>query len=134
MAEIAMPVVDVTEARCAAIVWSWTHIGVVPLTMTEDTVVPLGAFLIDMIGAILLALTAIEPPLALTSSLVVCMFIVLLLSYASNGGVVDEGGTNSMMIAPCCSSNVAVAGTVVVMSLIMSPYGMINMATIVCGG
>jgi hypothetical protein len=134
MAEIAMPVVDVAEACCAAVVQLWTHIGVVPLAMTEDAVAPLGAFLIDMISAILLALTTIEPLLALTSPLVVCMFIALLLSYASDGGIVDEGGTDSMTITPCRSSNVAVVGTVVVTSLITSLYGMINMATIICGG
>jgi hypothetical protein len=102
--------------------------------MTEDAVAPLGALLVDMISAILLALTAIEPLLALASSLVVHMFIVLLLSYASDGGVVDEGGADSMTITPCRSSNVAVVGMVVVTSLVMSPYGVINMATIVSSG
>jgi hypothetical protein len=134
LAEVAMPVIDVAEAHHAAVVQSWAHVRVVPLAVTEDAVVPLGAFLVDMISAILLALTAVEPPLALTPSSVLCMFIAPLLCYASNGGVVDEGGTNSMMITPCCSSNVAIMGTVVVMSLVTSPYGVINMATIICGG
>jgi hypothetical protein len=105
-----------------------------PLTMTEDAVAPSGTFFVDMISAILLALTAVEPPLTLTLPAIIRMFIVLLLGHVSDGGVVDEGGTNSMTITPCHSSNVAVTGTVVVMSLITSLYGMINMATIVCGG
>jgi hypothetical protein len=133
VAEVVMPIVYIAEAHCATIMQSWTHVGVVPLTMTQDAVVPLGAFLIDMISAILLALTTIEPPLALTLPMVVCMFVASLLGYVSNGGVVNKGGTDSMMIAPCCSSNVAIMGTVVVTSLITSPYGVINMATIVCG-
>jgi hypothetical protein len=58
-----------------------------PLTMTQDAVAPLGAFFIDMISAILLALTAVEPPLALSSPAIVCMFIVPFLGYASNGGM-----------------------------------------------
>jgi hypothetical protein len=128
-----VPIIHIAEARCAAIVWSWTHVGVVSLAMTQDTVVPLGAFFIDMVGAVLLALTTIEPSLALASPTVVCVFVVLLLGYTSNWGVVDEGGADSTTITPCCSSNVAVMGTVVVMSLITSLYGMINMATIVCG-
>jgi hypothetical protein len=64
-AKVAMPIVDVAEAHCAAVVWSWAHIRVVPLAMTEDIVVPLRAFLVDMISAVLLALTAIKPPLTL---------------------------------------------------------------------
>jgi hypothetical protein len=129
-----MPIVDVAEACRAAVMQSWAHVGVVPLAMTEDTIAPLGALLVDMISAILLAFTTIESPLALTPSLVMRMFIALLLCYASDGGIVDEGGTDSMTITPCHSSNVAIAGTVVVTSLVMSPYGMISMATIVCGG
>jgi hypothetical protein len=62
------------------------------------------------------------------------VFVTLFLGYSSNGGIVDEGGTDSTTITPCRSSNVAVVGTVVVTSLIMSPYGVINMATMVCGG
>jgi hypothetical protein len=129
-----MSVVDVAEAHHATIVRSWTHVGVVSLAMTEDTVAPFGAFLVDMISAVLLALTAIEPLLALAPSLVMHVFIALLLGYASDGGIIDEGGTDSTMITPCCSSNVAVAGTVVVTSLVTSPYGVINMATMVCSG
>jgi hypothetical protein len=127
-----MPVIDVAKACHAAIVWSWAHVSIVPLAMTEDAVAPLGAFLVDMISAVLLALTTVEPPLALASSLVMCMLIALLLCYMSNRGVIDEGGTDSMMITPCHSSNVAVVGMVVMMSLVTSLYGVINMATIVC--
>jgi hypothetical protein len=133
VAEIVMPIIHVTEASYAAIMWSWTHVGVVPLAMTQDTIVPLGAFLVDMISAILLALTTIKPPLALTPPLVEHMLVAPLLSYTSDGGVVNEGGTDSTTITPCCSSSVAVVGTVVVMSLVTSPYGMINMATMVSG-
>jgi hypothetical protein len=106
----------------------------VPLTVTQDTVAPLGAFLVDMVSAILLALTAIKSSLALTSPSIVHMLIAPLLGYTSDGGVVDEGGTDSTMITPCRSSNVAIAGMVVVTSLVTSPNGVINMATIVCGG
>jgi hypothetical protein len=62
------------------------------------------------------------------------MLIALFLGYTSDGGIVDEGGTDSTTITPCHSSNVAVAGMVVVTSLITSPNGMINMATIICSG
>jgi hypothetical protein len=127
-----MSVINVAKAHHVAIVWSWAHVSVVPLTTIEDTVAPLGAFLIDMISAVLLALTTVEPLLALALPLVMHMFIAPLLHYASNGGVVNEGGTNSMTITPCRSSNVAIAGTVVMMSLVTSPYGVISMATIVC--
>jgi hypothetical protein len=105
-----------------------------PLATAQDAVAPLGAFLVDMISAVLLALTAIEPPLALTSPTIEHVLVAPLLSYASDGGVVDESGTNSTTITPCRSSNVAITGTVVVTSLVKSPNGVINMATIVCGG
>jgi hypothetical protein len=127
-----MPIVNVAEAHCAAVVWSWAHVGVVPLAVTQDTVAPLGALLVDVISAVLLALTAIEPALALTLPTVMCMFVTLLLGYVSNGGIVNEGGTDTTTITPCYSSNVAVMGMVVVTSLVTSPYGVINMATIVC--
>jgi hypothetical protein len=96
--------------------------------------VPLGTLFIDMVSAILLALTAIEPSLSLALPVIEGMLVAPFLGYASNGGVVDEGGTNSTTITPCCSSNVAIVGMVVVTSLVTSPNGMINMATIVCGG
>jgi hypothetical protein len=133
-AEVTMSIIHIAETRCVAIVWLWAHVSVVPLTMTEDTVAPLGALLVDVISAVLLALTAVEPPLALAPPPVMHMFIALLLCYMSNGGIVDEGSTNSTTITPCHSSNVAIAGMVMVMSLITSPYGVINMATIVCSG
>jgi hypothetical protein len=129
-----MPIIHVAEAHGAAIVWSQAHVHVMPLTVTQDAIVPFGAFLVNVVSAILLALTTIESPLALALPMIVCMFVVPFLGYASNGGIVDEGGTDSMMITPCRSSNVAIAGMVVVTSLVMSPNGMINMATIVCGG
>jgi hypothetical protein len=128
-----VPIVHIAEACGAAIVQSRAHICVMPLAATQDAAAPLGALLVDMISAILLALTAVEPLLALTLPTIVCVFITPLLSYASDWGVVDEGGTDSTTITPCYSSNVAVAGTVVVMSLVTSPNSMINMATIVCG-
>jgi hypothetical protein len=133
-AEVAMPVIHITEACGAAIVRARAHVSVVSLTATQDTAAPLGALFIDMVSAILLALTAVEPPLALTLPTIVCMFVVPLLGYTSNGGIINEGGTDSTTITPCCSSNVAVAGTVVVTSLVTSLNGVINMATIVCGG
>jgi hypothetical protein len=129
-----MPIVHVAEACGAAIVRSWAHVRVMPLATTQDAVAPFGAFLVNMVSAILLALTTIESPLALAPPAIVCMFVAPFLGYASNGGIVDEGGTDSTTITPCCSSNVAIVGTVVVTSLIMSLNGMINMATIVCGG
>jgi hypothetical protein len=133
MAEVVMTVVDIAKPCCVAIMWLWAHVSVVPLSMTEDAVAPLGAFLIDMISTVLLALAAVESPLALALSSVMHMLIAPLLCYVSDGGVINEGGTNSTMITPCCSSNVAIVGTVVVTSLVMSPYGVINMVTIVCG-
>jgi hypothetical protein len=134
VSKVVVPIVHIAETRYASVMWLWTHVGVVPLAMTQDAVAPLRAFFVDIISAILLALTAIEPPLTLALPTVVHMFVVLLLGHVSDRGIVNEGGTNSTTIAPCHSSNVAIAGMVVVMSLVMSPYGMINMATIVCGG
>jgi hypothetical protein len=95
--------------------------------------VPLGALFVRVVSTIFLTFTAVKPPLSLPVPAIECILIASLLGYASDGGVVDEGGTDSMTITPCRSSNVAVAGTVVVMSLVTSPYGVINMATIVCG-
>jgi hypothetical protein len=133
-AKVAMPIVHITEAHCAAIMQSQAHVGVVALAMAQDAVAPSGAFLIDMVSAVLLALTTIKPPLALTLPMVEHVLVVPLLGYASNGGIIDEGSTNSTTITPCRSSSVAIVGTVVVTSLVTSPYGMINMATIICGG
>jgi hypothetical protein len=97
--------------------------------------VPLGAFFVYVIGAIFLTLAAImEPMLTLTLSTLHCVLVAPLLCHLPNGGVIDEGGTDSMTITPCHSLGVAIAGMVVVTSLITSPYGMINMVTIVCGG
>jgi hypothetical protein len=132
--EIAVPIIHVAKARGAAIMRSQAHIHVVSLPTTQDTAAPFGTLLIDVVSAILLALTAVEPLLTLTSPTIEGMFVALLLGYASNGGVVDEGGTDSTTITPCCSSNIAVVGMVVVTSLVMSLNGMINMATIVCSG
>jgi hypothetical protein len=129
-----MAVIHITEARCAPIMWAWAHISVMPLTATEDTIAPFGAFFVHMVSTIFLTLAAVEPPLPLSLSAIERILIALLLGHVSDGGVVDEGGTDSTTITPCRSSNVAIAGTVVVTSLITSPYGVINMATIVCGG
>jgi hypothetical protein len=131
MAEVVMPVVYVTEACHATIMGLWAHVSVVSLTSAQDAIVPLGTLLVDMIRAILLALAVVESLLALSPSLVQRIFVALLLCHASDGGIVDEGSTDSMTITPCCSLSVAIAGTVVVMSLIMSLNGVINMATIV---
>jgi hypothetical protein len=90
--------------------------------------------LTHMVSTVFLTFTAVESPLSLPSSTIDCILIALLLGHASDGGIVDKGGTDSTTITPCRSSNVAVAGTVVVTSLVTSPYGVINMATIVCGG
>jgi hypothetical protein len=129
-----MAIVYVAEARRAPIVWARAHVGVVALALTQDAVAPLGALVVDMVSSIFLTFTAIESPLSLPSSTIDCVLVAAPLGYASNGGVIDEGGTDSTTITPCRSSNVAVAGTVVVTSLVTSPYGVINMATIVCGG
>jgi hypothetical protein len=135
MTQVAMPIVHIAEACYVTVMWLWTHVSVVSLTMTEDTTVPLGAFFVYVISTIFLALAAImEPLLTLAMSMLHCILIVVLLCYLANGGIIDEGGTDSMMITPCHSSSVAIVGTVVVMSLVTSPYGVINMATIVCGG
>jgi hypothetical protein len=66
-AKVVMPVVYVAEARHAAVVQPWAHVGVVSLAMAQDTVGPLGALIVDMVSAVLLAFTAIEPLLALAS-------------------------------------------------------------------
>jgi hypothetical protein len=134
VAKVTVPVVHVTEPSGVPIVRLWAHISVMPLTAAQDTVAPLGAFFINMVSAILLTLAAVETMLALTVPLVEHMLVTLLLCHASNGGIIDEGGTDSTMITPCCSLSVAIVGMVVVTSLVMSPYGMINMATIVCDG
>jgi hypothetical protein len=134
VAKVVMPIVHVTETRGAAVVWAWAHVHVVSLTMTQDAVAPFRALFIHMIGTIFLTLAAIKPPLALASPTIECILVAPLLGYASDGGIVDEGGTNSMTITPCRSSSVAIMGTVVVMRLITSLNGVINMATIVCGG
>jgi hypothetical protein len=132
-AQVAMSIVHIAEACCAAIMQLWAHISIVPLTVTQDTVVPLGTLLIDMIGTICLTLaTVVEAPLSLTMPSLQCILVTLFLHHSSNGGIVNEGGTDSTTITPCCSSSVAIMGTVVVTSLIMSLYGVINMATIVC--
>jgi hypothetical protein len=105
-----------------------------PLALAQHAVAPLGAFFVHMISTIFLTLATVEPSLSLPSSAIECILIAPLLGYASDGGIVDEGGTDSTTITPCRSSSVAVAGTVVVTSLITSLYGVINMATIICGG
>jgi hypothetical protein len=129
-----MSIVHIAETCGTAVMWLQAYIRVVPLAMTQDTAAPFGAFLVDMVSAILLALTAVEPLLALTPPVIMCMFIASLLGHASDGGIVNEGGTDSTMITPCRSSNVAIAGTVMVTSLITSLNSVINMATIVCSG
>jgi hypothetical protein len=133
VAEVAMPIVHITETCGVAIVQARAHVHVVSLTVTQDTTAPFGALFINVVGAIFLTLAAVKSPLALTLPAIECILIAPLLGYASNGGVVDEGGTDSTTITPCHSSSVAVVGTVVVTSLVTSPNGMINMATIVCG-
>jgi hypothetical protein len=133
-AEVAMPVVHKAETCGAAIVRAWAHVRVVSLTAAQDAVAPFRALFIDVVSAVFLAFTTVKPPLALTPSAINCFLIVPLLGYVSDRGVVDEGGTDSTMITPCRSSNVAIAGTVVVTSLVTSPNGVINMATIVCSG
>jgi hypothetical protein len=76
----------------------------------------------------------IKAALALSLSMVQCVFVSFLLHYLSDRGVIDEGSTNFTMITPCHSLSVAVVGTVVVTSLVMSLNGVINIATMVCGG
>jgi hypothetical protein len=129
-----MAVVHITEGRCAPIMWARAHIRVVPLTLAQNAIAPFGALVVHVVSAIFLTFAAVKSPLSLPSSAVKGILVVSLLGYASDGGIIAEGGTDSTMITPCHSSNVAVMGTVVVMSLVTSPYGMINMATIVCGG
>jgi hypothetical protein len=129
-----MPIVHVAVPSGTAIMWLWAHVCVMPLTVAQDATAPLGTLFIDMVHAVLLTLATVKATLALTPPLVKCILVVLLLGHVSNGGIVDEGGTNSMMITPCRSLSVAIVGMVVVMSLIMGLYGVINMATIVCGG
>jgi hypothetical protein len=134
VAKIAMAVVHVAETVHAPIVWARTHVGVMALTSTQDTVAPLGTLVVDVVSSVFLTFTTIKPLFSLSSPSIERILVATPLSYASDGGVVNEGGTDSTTITPCRSSNVAVAGTVVVTSLVTSPYGVINMATIVCGG
>jgi hypothetical protein len=131
MAYVVVPIIHITIASGVAIVGPWTHVCIVSLTSAEDAIVPLGAFFVYMVSAILFTLATIEPLLTLSSPVVQCVPVALLLCYSSNGGVIDKGGTDSMMTTPCHSLSVAVVGMVVVMSLIMSPNGVINMATMV---
>jgi hypothetical protein len=133
-AEVTMPVVHVTEARGATVMRTRAHVSVMPLTSAQDAAAPLGAFFINVVRAIFLTLAAVKPLLALTVPAIERVLIASLFGHVSNGGVVDEGGTDSMTITPCRSSNVAVAGTVVVTSLVTSLNSVINMATIVCSG
>jgi hypothetical protein len=86
-----------------------------------------------MVSTVFLTFTTVESPLSLSSSAIERILVAPLLGYASDGGIINEGGTNSTTITPCHSSSVAVTGTVVVTSLVTSPYGVINMATIICG-
>jgi hypothetical protein len=132
--EVTMTIVHVAEGLRAAVVQTRAHVGVMPLPLAQNAIPPFGTLFVYMVSAVLLALTAVKPPLSLPSAAVECILVAPLLGYASDGGIVDEGGTDSTTITPCRSSNVAVVGTVVVMSLVTSPYGVINMATIVCSG
>jgi hypothetical protein len=134
MTEVVMAVIHVAEGRHAPIMWARAHVCVMSLALTQDTVAPLGTLVVHMVSTVFLTFTAVESLLSLPLSTIECILIAPLLGHASDGGIVDEGGTDSTTITPCHSSNVAVAGTVVVTSLVTSPYGMINMATIVCGG
>jgi hypothetical protein len=134
MTKIAMAVIHVAVGLRAPIMRARAHVRIVALALAKDAVTPLRAFFVDMVSAIFLTLSAIKSPLPLPTSTIKCILIATLLGYASDGGVVDEGGTDSTTITPCRSSNVAVVGMVVVTSLVTSPYGVINMATIVCGG
>jgi hypothetical protein len=129
-----MAIVHVAVGCRAPIMRAWAHISVMPLALAQHAVVPLGALVVYMVSAIFLTFTAVESPLPLSSPTIDRVLIASLLGHTSDGGVVNEGGTDSTTITPCHSSNVAVAGTVVVTSLVTSPYGMINMATIVCAG
>jgi hypothetical protein len=133
-AKIAMPIIHITEACCAAIMRAWAHIRIMPFAMTQDAIAPFGALVVYVVSTIFLTLATVKPLLTLPSPAIECILVMPLLSYASDGGVVNEGGTDSTMITPCRSSSVAVGGTVVVMTLVTSLNGMINMATIVCGG
>jgi hypothetical protein len=117
-----MPVVDIAETCCAPVVWLWAHVSIMPLTVTQNAIVPLGALFVNMISAIFFALaTVVEPALALPPTTFQRVLVALLLCYSPDGGIINEGGTDSMMITPCRSSSVAVMGTVVVTSLVMSP-------------
>jgi hypothetical protein len=64
--EVVVPIVYVAEACHATVMQSWAHVGIVPLAVAQDTVAPLGALVVDMVSAVLLAFTAVEPPLTLT--------------------------------------------------------------------
>jgi hypothetical protein len=128
-----MAIVHVTEGLRAPVVRARAHICVMSLPLAQDAIAPLGALIVHMVSAVLLALTTVESPLSLSSPTIERVLVTLLLGYASDGGIIDEGGADSTTITPCRSSNVAVAGMVVVTSLVTSPYGVINMATIVCG-
>jgi hypothetical protein len=129
-----MAIIHVAEARRAPIMWARAHIHVVAFALAWNAVAPLGALIVHMVSAIFLTFTTVESPLSLSSPLIEHILVMALLGYASDGSVVDKGGADSTMITPYRSSSVAVAGMVVVMSLVTSPYGVINMATIVCGG
>jgi hypothetical protein len=117
-----MAIVHVAVGGHAPIMWTRAHICIVSLALAQNAVVPLGALVVHVVSAIFLTFTAIKPLLSLPAPTINRVLVVSLLGHASDGGVVDEGGTDSTMITPRRSSNVAVAGTVVVTSLVTSPY------------
>jgi hypothetical protein len=130
VAKVAVPIFHVTVAVSAAVIRLWAHVSVMSLPHAQDAIVPPRAFVIDIICPIGLTLTAVEALLPMVEH----MFVMLLLGHTSNGSIIKEGSTNSITITPCCSLSVAMVGTLVMMSLIMSLYGVISMATIVSSG
>jgi hypothetical protein len=50
--KVAVPIVHITEARGAAIVWPRAHVRIVSLTAAQDAAVPFGTLLIDMVSAV----------------------------------------------------------------------------------
>jgi hypothetical protein len=56
-AEIAMAIVHIAEGRRAPVMWAQAHIRVVPLTLAQNAVAPLGALVVHMVSAVTIGRT-----------------------------------------------------------------------------
>jgi hypothetical protein len=66
MTEVVMSIIHIAVPSGAVVMKSWAHIHVMSLAAAQEAVTPFGALLIDVVSAILLALTTIKSSLTLT--------------------------------------------------------------------